>query len=565
MAKKEERDGITHLEGHRIAVMSDIHSGYCAFRACYEDARRQGVDAFIFLGDYVSDLAEPASTMQLLYHICAEYPTVCLRGNRERYMLEHRENRVFTRGSRSGSLLYTYERLQPKDFLFFEGLSPCAVVEINGIPVEIAHARGDDDRFHLDKEDPRMQEVLGQMKYDYFLTGHSHKQYIHREGSKTVLNPGSVALPQNGSSLAQYALLEPANGTPVLRLRQVPYDIASVIRRQFDSGLVSYAPHWAVSILYDAITGRERTMALLERVSRRAVGTEEGLSDEALWHREAKRMGMRFTESGVLSDLTKIQKPIPPLTWCDSSDKTAPVITAEAHVRSAHSKSGELSLPKTAVLLYMSGLEYAKEAFPLELLTERFPRFLHSCPVYGFRDVCILDGGRGAPQAADTVETLKAYGVENIVAVGMAGGFSDLVAVGDLLLPSYAFSEEGTSLHYYEDRDGFRPCEALYQAAAAFFGEHKPLPVVSTDAVYRQTYRKEEIWRERGAVAVDMETSAVLSVSRYHRMRAVALLTVSDLHPMQEGDRKWEWKMTAEMRRERIVRAIEFALTLGRI
>ena len=33
--------------------------------------------------------------------------------------------------------------------------------------------------------------------------------------------------------------------------------------------------------------------------------------------------------------------------------------------------------------------------------------------------------------------------------------------------------------------------------------------VVSSDAVYRQTFYKERLWRERGAACVEMETSAV--------------------------------------------------------
>ena len=42
----------------RVAVLSDIHSNYYAFKACYEDAVKCGAESFIFLGDYVSDLSE---------------------------------------------------------------------------------------------------------------------------------------------------------------------------------------------------------------------------------------------------------------------------------------------------------------------------------------------------------------------------------------------------------------------------------------------------------------------------------------------------------------------------
>ena len=105
----------------RVAVLSDIHSNYYAFKACYEDAVKSGAEMFIFLGDYVSDLSEPQRTMDLVYEIQSKYPTVCLRGNREGYMLDCESGRNnFNRGSKSGSLLFTYEHLRKKIWSLFE-------------------------------------------------------------------------------------------------------------------------------------------------------------------------------------------------------------------------------------------------------------------------------------------------------------------------------------------------------------------------------------------------------------------------------------------------------------
>ena len=73
-------------------------------------------------------------------------------------------------------------------------------------------------------------------------------------------------------------------------------------------------------------------------------------------------------------------------------------------------------------------------------------------------------------------------------------------------------------------------------------------PIVSSDAVYRQTFNKEQMWRNKGAVGVDMETSAVFSVSQYLGLKAVALLMVSDIHPIKPDAPKWEWHMTKDMK-----------------
>ena len=161
--------------------------------------------------------------------------------------------------------------------------------------------------------------------------------------------------------------------------------------------------------------------------------------------------------------------------------------------------------------------------------------------------LCFLDGGRGAPQAVDTVETLAALGVKNIIAVGMCGAYDPCVRVGEIIAPGKAFVEEGTSLHYYETIEASCPDAGLLNAATSLLhvATH---PIVSTDAVYRQTFRKEQAWRDKGAVGVDMETSAVFSVARYLGLRAAALLMVSDIHPTKPDEPKWEWHMTKDMK-----------------
>ena len=94
--------------------------------------------------------------------------------------------------------------------------------------------------------------------------------------------------------------------------------------------------------------------------------------------------------------------------WFYKDDKTRPTISADEYVVSSYGKKEDFMFPKTAVLLYMNGLDYIKEQYEAELIMKRFPRFLNACPVYkikGHNDICFLDGGRGAPQAADTMET----------------------------------------------------------------------------------------------------------------------------------------------------------------
>ena len=280
----------------RVAVLSDIHSNYYAFKACYTDAVNCGADSFIFLGDYVSDLAEPQATLDLVYEIQATYPTVCLRGNREGYMLDCDSGRsIFTRGSKSGSLLYTYEHLRKKDLDFFRGLKISDTIEIEGIQIEIAHAAMDNDRHYFDSNDGHTADIFPQMKCSYLLTGHSHKQYIQHNAGKMIINPGSVGIPQGGTQHPKYALLDIVNGNISCQLREVPYDMEDAIRSQFASGLVEYAKYWAIGILYDIITGEEWALKLLETVEKTG-----DFANEETWRSSAIGMGMKLTEQEIM-------------------------------------------------------------------------------------------------------------------------------------------------------------------------------------------------------------------------------------------------------------------------
>lgn len=280
----------------RVAVLSDIHSNYYAFKACYEDAVKSGAESFIFLGDYVSDLSEPQRTMDLVYEIQSKYPTVCLRGNREGYMLDCESGTSsFTRGSKSGSLLFTYEHLRKKDLEFIRGLKIADTIEIEGVRIEIAHAAMDNDRYYFDGNDGHTADIFPQMKCDCLLTGHSHKQYIKQNAEKTIINPGSVGIPQDGTRNPKYALLDVLGGTVSCQFREVPYDMTDAIHAQFVSGLADYAKYWAIGILYDIITGEECVLKLLS-----AVEKSGDFTNEEIWKSAAIEMDMKLTEQEIL-------------------------------------------------------------------------------------------------------------------------------------------------------------------------------------------------------------------------------------------------------------------------
>lgn len=243
------------------------------------------------------------------------------------------------------------------------------------------------------------------------------------------------------------------------------------------------------------------------------------------------------------------------MKWCFEEDHTPPVLSTKAHIQHIKAKKGwkmdaRFSLPERAVVFCLGrGIPVLRERFDTKQIMEELPAFIHQVPVYGVaghEDVCFLDGGRGAPQAASAGDTLHALGVKEVLVVGLCGAFGEEIQVCDLLIPEKILSEEGASQHYFPQVDWAAP-EPIWsrEELRAFFAGKglrlQPGNTVTTDGVYRQTFFKEAMWREKGCVAVDMEASAFVSVCNYYGMRSQVVLMASDRHPLSENSPPWKW------------------------
>lgn len=236
------------------------------------------------------------------------------------------------------------------------------------------------------------------------------------------------------------------------------------------------------------------------------------------------------------------------MRWTLPDDLTPPVITAEGHIGSGHGNSDAVRLPGTCVIFEMGmAIPYIKERYDAIVLMEKLPCFIADSECIALRGnprVCFVRGGYGAPAAVDTLETVRAMGVRRVIVAGMCGGFSAPIRVCEVVIPRRVLCEEGTSHHYFEEIEYAAPDSHLFQAAVNCFEGGftvRTEDTVTSDSFYRQTYAKEAYWRGRGCVGVDMESSALLSVSTSYSIPAVSILLCSDKHPLGESEAKWDW------------------------
>ena len=139
----------------------------------------------------------------------------------------------------------------------------------------------------------------------------------------------------------------------------------------------------------------------------------------------------------------------------------------------------------------------------------------------------------GAPYAVMILETLIARGARKILFFGWCGAISPDVRIGDIIIPTGAIIDEGTSRHYGKDNGSLvRPShyisgsikEALTENRLSFYEGF----IWSTDAVYRETCERVKYYQNKDALAVDMELSALFTAGSFRKVEVGGILVVSD-------------------------------------
>lgn len=231
----------------KIAVLSDIHGNYTALQKCLDYAVNIGVDTFIFLGDYLGELAYPQKTMDILYSIKEKKTCFFIKGNKEDYWLNYEKdpNGWKEYDSTTGCLYFTYQNLKQKDIQFFKSLLLKEELKFNGLlPITICHGSprktnekllpGNDNTFQIIENNPS----------NYILCGHTHKQGKIKHNEKIALNAGSVGVPLDSNGKAQFIILK---GTPDIwdyEFISIEYDVEKVVADLHSSGLNKKAPYW---------------------------------------------------------------------------------------------------------------------------------------------------------------------------------------------------------------------------------------------------------------------------------------------------------------------------------
>lgn len=234
----------------KIAVMADIHSNHIALERCIAEAKYRDAEEFIFLGDYLGELAYPERTLELLQALKAEYPCTFIKGNKENYWIDHMagmhsdwEWKAGTSGS--GMLRYTYDRLLPDQIHAFEEMPFTKLMKYDGMPdFVICHGSPFKVNESLREDYDYIDSLTQRLETELTICGHFHIQSQYIKNGKRIVNPGAVGVPLKSGGKTQFMMLYDNAGIWESEFITLEYDVDRAIREMDEEKLSEQAPAW---------------------------------------------------------------------------------------------------------------------------------------------------------------------------------------------------------------------------------------------------------------------------------------------------------------------------------
>lgn len=202
-------------------------------------------------------------------------------------------------------------------------------------------------------------------------------------------------------------------------------------------------------------------------------------------------------------------------------------------------------------------------------LFKEFQSEMGAHPLYlyttGERTIALLHQAVGAPLAAALLEETIAVGGRKFIACGGAGVLDRTVTMGQLLVPTAAVRDEGTSYHYLPPAREVEPTPAAVAAIESVLTRRKIDYVLTktwtTDAYFRETRDKVALRREEGCLTVEMEAAALFAVARYRGVEFGQVLYGGDNLDADQWEHR-DWIKNQSVREMLVQLAAEACLAL---
>jgi uridine phosphorylase len=172
----------------------------------------------------------------------------------------------------------------------------------------------------------------------------------------------------------------------------------------------------------------------------------------------------------------------------------------------------------------------------------------------------------GGSATVGILEEIIVKGGKKILLFGSSGSLDKNITDGHIIIPNFAYRDEGTSYHYVPAQMGdfieIKTSKHLYKILSDI-----GIPTIegrtwTTDAIYRETYKNKELRKNSGCITVEMECASVMAMADYRKIDVYQFLYTADNLDCKEWESRLLGNMPQDIREKYVKIALEVSIRL---
>ncbi len=186
-------------------------------------------------------------------------------------------------------------------------------------------------------------------------------------------------------------------------------------------------------------------------------------------------------------------------------------------------RDSSIELPHIAIGVFS---EYLLKDIVKKFECEKVGELTEKRPVYILKykniEISLFMAGISGPWICNDIEDLNVNGVDTFIIFGNCGVLDKTIEDCSIIIPNRAYRDEGTSYHYLPDSEYVNLDDKYKNLFKNILKEYKfdykEGATWTTDAFYRETKEKIQMFQRKGVVCVEMEGASIAAVCKYKNL-----------------------------------------------
>jgi putative phosphoesterase len=211
----------------KIGVISDIHGNHYALEAVLKEAKVEGINKLLVLGDITGYYYHPELVLSML----SDWDYEIIKGNHEVLLQHLKEGKIdseIIKGKYGRGHEIALENLDDTTLNWLFSLPSQKSIVLDGVSFQMNHGSpaSIDEYIYPDATLDQLEKCNSDA-HDFVLIGHSHYSFSHKCSHSYLINCGSVGQSRQNGGIAFWCLIDTSNKN--FEIKKTPYGIDKLI------------------------------------------------------------------------------------------------------------------------------------------------------------------------------------------------------------------------------------------------------------------------------------------------------------------------------------------------